>query len=66
MFETLRTAALTESGYAKDEALPDPRELLTLATRRSAESIGLGASTGTLEEGKRADIQIINPNTLNM
>ncbi|WP_156149338.1 amidohydrolase family protein [Pantoea sp. SM3] len=66
MFETLRTAALTESGYAKDESLPDPRELLTLATRRSAESIGLGASTGTLEEGKRADIQIINPNTLNM
>ena len=66
MFETLRSAALTESGKAKDETLPDPRELLTLATRRSAESIGLGALTGTLEEGKRADIQIINPNTLNM
>lgn len=66
MFETLRTVALTESGEAKDETLPDPRELLTLATRRSAESIGLGELTGTLEEGKRADIQIINPNTLNM
>lgn len=66
MFETIRTAALTESGDAKDESLPNPRELLTLATRLSAESIGLGASTGTLEEGKRADIQIINPNTLNM
>ncbi len=59
MFETIRTAALTESGDAKDESLPNPRELLTLATRLSAESIGLGASTGTLEEGKRADIQII-------
>lgn len=66
MFETLRTVALTESGEAKDETLPDPRGLLMLATRRSAESIGLGALTGTLEEGKRADIQIINPNTLNM
>ena len=66
MFETLRTAALTESGEAKDETLPDPRALLALATRRSAESIGLGNITGTLEEGKRADIQIINPNTLNM
>ncbi|MBK0035499.1 amidohydrolase family protein [Erwinia sp. S43] len=42
MFETLRTAALTESGKAKDETLPDARQLLTLATRRSAESIGLG------------------------
>ncbi|MBK0127585.1 amidohydrolase family protein [Pantoea sp. S61] len=66
MFETLRTAALTDSGEAKDETLPDPRALLALATRRSAESIGLGNITGTLEEGKRADIQIINPNTLNM
>lgn len=66
MFETLRTAALTQSGEAKDEALPDPRELLALATRRSAESIGLGRITGTLEVGKRADIQIINPDTLNM
>jgi cytosine/adenosine deaminase-related metal-dependent hydrolase len=66
MFETLRTAALTESGKAKDETLPDARQLLALATRRSAESIGLGELTGTLEEGKRADIQIINPNTLNM
>ncbi|PYG46029.1 cytosine/adenosine deaminase-related metal-dependent hydrolase [Pantoea sp. AG1095] len=66
MFETLRTAALTESGKAKDETLPDARQLLALATRRSAESIGLGELTGTLEEGKRADIQIIIPNTLNM
>jgi len=66
MFETLRTAALTESGKSKDETLPDARQLLALATRRSAESIGLGELTGTLEEGKRADIQIINPNTLNM
>ena len=66
MFETLRTAALTESGEARDETLPNPRHLLTLATRRSAESIGLGDIIGTLEEGKRADIQIINPNTLNM
>lgn len=66
MFETLRTAALTESGEARDETIPDLRHLLTLATRGSAESIGLGKITGTLEEGKRADIQIINPNTLNM
>lgn len=66
MFETLRTAALTESGQAKDETLPQPRELLALATRRSAEAIGLGERTGTLEIGKRADIQIINPDTLNM
>ncbi|WP_277977944.1 amidohydrolase family protein [Pantoea endophytica] len=66
MFETLRTAALTESGEAKDETLPDPHKLLELATRRSAESIGLGSLTGSLETGKRSDIQIINPNTLNM
>ncbi|WP_241008338.1 amidohydrolase family protein [Erwinia sp. JH02] len=55
MFETLRISALTQSGEAKDETLPDPRELLRLAMRRSAESLGLSDITGTLEERKRAD-----------
>lgn len=66
MFENLRLAALTESGAAKDEAQPDPRDVLALATRRGAEALGLADITGTLEPGKRADIQIIDPASLNM
>ncbi|WP_312414024.1 amidohydrolase family protein [Pseudescherichia sp.] len=66
MFENLRLAALTESGAAKDEAQPDPRDVLALATRRGAEALGLADITGTLEPGKRADMQIIDPASLNM
>ncbi|MFU9137433.1 amidohydrolase family protein [Erwinia tasmaniensis] len=66
MFATLRLAALTQSGATQDETGPDPRRLLELATRRSADAAGLGRITGTIEVGKRADIQIINPDALNM
>ncbi|WP_213064409.1 amidohydrolase family protein [Acinetobacter puyangensis] len=66
MFDNIRLAALTMSGYNKDETKPDPRQLLELATRRGAEAIGLGKITGSLAVGKRADLQIIQPNTLNM
>lgn len=66
MFDNIRLAALTMSGYNKDETKPDPRQLLELATRRGAEAIGLGKITGSLALGKRADLQIIQPNTLNM
>lgn len=66
MFATLRLAALLMSGGAKDEGKPDARYLLALATRQGAEAAGLGNITGTLQPGKRADVQIINPGTLNM
>lgn len=66
MFETLRLAALTFSGGTGDEAAPDARALLELATLRAADAIGLGKLTGSLKVGKRADVQIINPATLNM
>lgn len=66
MFASMRLAALTLSGAKRDEASVDPRQLLDLATRRSAQALGLGALTGTLETGKRADIQIVNPAALNL
>ncbi|MCU5774531.1 amidohydrolase family protein [Erwiniaceae bacterium BAC15a-03b] len=66
MFASMRLLALTLSGATTDETRPQPRQLLELATRRSAQALGLGAITGTLENGKRADVQIINPQALNM
>lgn len=66
MFATLRLAALTLSGATKDETRPDARKLLELATWHGADTLGLSAVTGSLEQGKRADIQIIDPNALNM
>lgn len=66
MFATMRLAALTQSGGAANESLPDPRQLLEMATRGGAEALGLDKETGSLAPGKRADIQIISPNTLTM
>ncbi|ACO80130.1 metal dependent hydrolase [Azotobacter vinelandii CA] len=66
MFATLRLAALTWSGGARDERAPAPRALLELATRRGAEAVGLGDEVGTLAPGKRADLQVIDPAALNL
>ncbi|WP_338563866.1 amidohydrolase family protein [Erwinia sp. E_sp_B04_7] len=66
MFATLRLAALTLSGATKDETSPDARQLLELATWHGADTLGLSAVTGSLERGKRADIQILDPDALNL
>nr|WP_305068797.1 amidohydrolase family protein [Luteimonas sp. Y-2-2-4F] len=66
MFATLRLAALTWSGGARDETAPDPRALLELATRRGADAIGLGDETGRLAPGRRADLQVIDPDALSL
>lgn len=66
MFATLRLAALTWSGGARDERAPDPRALLQLATRGGAEALGIATEVGTLAPGKRADLQIVALDSLNM
>lgn len=66
MFANLRLAALTWSGGARDEAAVDPRALLELATRRGADALGLGDVTGSLTPGKRADLQVIALDSLQL
>ncbi|WP_236722667.1 amidohydrolase family protein [Pantoea latae] len=66
MYANLRLAALTMSGAAADETRPDPRQLLKMATLGGAQALGLEKETGSLAVGKRADIQIISPDTLSM
>lgn len=66
MFETMRLAALTWSGQQRDEAAPDPRALLDLATRRGAHALGLGDEVGVLAPGRRADLQVIDLAALNL
>lgn len=66
MFATLRLAALTWSGATRDERAPPPRALLDLATRGGAEALGLGEQIGTLTPGKRADVQSVALDALNL
>ena len=56
MWEEMRLAALLQKVERMDpQALP-ANAVLGMATRGGAEAIGLGASIGSLEVGKRADV----------
>jgi cytosine/adenosine deaminase-related metal-dependent hydrolase len=66
MFGTMRLAAFTDTGAARDETAASPRRLLELATREGAISIGMGAEIGTITKGKWADLQIIDMKALNL
>ncbi|WP_235939030.1 amidohydrolase family protein [Schauerella aestuarii] len=66
MFGTMRLAALTQAGEARRETLVSPRDLLALATIRGAAALGMHDQVGSLTPGKRADVQIIDMNALNI
>ena len=60
MFEEIRLAAfLSKSTSGDPTTLPAPMAL-TMATRMGAEAIQLGAITGSLEVGKRADLILVD------
>jgi cytosine/adenosine deaminase-related metal-dependent hydrolase len=66
MFGTMRLAALTQSGAARKETSASPRDLLALATIRGAAALGMQEQVGSLTPGKRADVQIVDMNALNI
>jgi len=60
MFEEIRLAAFISKSTSGDPTtLPAPMAL-TMATRMGAEAIQLGAITGSLEVGKRADLILVD------
>lgn len=66
MFANLRLTALTLSGGLRDEKAPDARSLLRLATLGGAEALGRTDEVGTITPGKRADLQIIGVDAINL
>ena len=60
MIEEMRMASLVQKQLLRDPAVLSSFETLRLATRGSAEALGMGDIIGSLEPGKRADIAVVD------
>ncbi|HKG23759.1 MAG TPA: amidohydrolase family protein, partial [Blastocatellia bacterium] len=65
MFTEMRTASLLQKVRSGPEALP-ARAALRMATIEGARALGLEREIGSIEEGKRADLAVINLNRLHL
>lgn len=64
MFEETRLAALLAKGATGDPTALPARDALAMATRRGACAIHMDHLTGSLEAGKRADLIVLNLDTV--
>ncbi|MGH9333449.1 MAG: amidohydrolase family protein [Vicinamibacteria bacterium] len=60
MFEEMDTAAKVHKLYRSDPTVLPAREVFRMATRGGAKALGLDSLVGSLEEGKRADVVLID------
>ena len=64
MFEETRLAALLAKGVSGDPTALPARDALAMATRLGACAMHLGHLTGSLEPGKRADVIVVDLQTV--
>jgi 5-methylthioadenosine/S-adenosylhomocysteine deaminase len=64
MFEETRLAALLAKGIGADPTALPAREALAMATRFGARALHMAHLTGSLEAGKRADLILLDLDTL--
>jgi 5-methylthioadenosine/S-adenosylhomocysteine deaminase len=64
MFEEMRLAAFIAKAVTGDPTALAAQQVLTMATRLGAQALHIGAITGSLEPGKRADLILIDLNKL--
>jgi len=64
MFEELRLAALLAKGSSGSPTVVPARMAITMATSMGAKAIHLGDQTGSIVEGKKADLILIDLHTL--
>lgn len=62
MFETMKFTALLQKGVNENANILGAYDVMKMATVNGAKSLGLSNEIGTIEEGKKADIIIINMN----
>jgi 5-methylthioadenosine/S-adenosylhomocysteine deaminase len=60
LFQTMDMTAKLHKVAAMDPTTADAQSVLQLATRVGAQAVGLGAVTGSLEVGKKADVILVD------
>ena len=60
MVEVMRAALFLERVRNNDEVSPQPEDMLEMATSSGARLLGMKDQVGTLEQGKKADLFIVN------
>lgn len=64
LFDTMKAASLLQKVYHQDAGVIDPYSVLRMATAGGAKALGLEASCGTIESGKRADLILVDLDTI--
>ena len=64
MFEELRLASFVAKATTHDPTAAPARQIMAMATRIGAQALYLDHLTGSIESGKRADLVLIDLNTL--
>ncbi|MGK0550906.1 amidohydrolase [Enterococcus faecalis] len=66
LFSQMKLFANFQKTYNHDRALFSAKEIVRLATRGGAETLGLAEKVGSLEVGKQADLVLVETDSVNM
>jgi 5-methylthioadenosine/S-adenosylhomocysteine deaminase len=64
LFDTMKAASLLQKVHHQDSGVIDPYSVLCMATLGGAKALGLDSTCGTIEVGKRADLILVDIDTI--
>ena len=64
LFDTMKAASLLQKVHHQDAGVIEPYAVLRMATAGGAKALGLSSVCGTIEVGKRADLVLVNFETI--
>ncbi len=64
LFDTMKAASLLQKVHHQDAGVIEPYAVLRMATIGGAKALGLPSVCGTIEVGKRADLILVNLDTI--
>jgi len=64
LFDTMKAASLLQKVHYQDAGVIEPDTVLRMATVGGAKALGLASVCGTIEAGKRADLILVNLDTV--